>query len=594
MDNIILRDQLDDLLEMMGCSENQSFQMVSKQVINPLERLLKTKPIWCLLDVSRQESIKLLHNKKPGNFLIRGSRQPNTMAISVKLGSNHGSQVNHFVILQKERKVCLEDSDLQFDNIVSLAFHYSHVCDELPEKLSLPEVLTLSSSVQNLVSLSLLGKSFWSYPMARSERESLLGINNACSTQDSIITPAIHPCESNNDLYKNSTHFSESGPIYVQSSNLAMFENSNTKVTKTPPTAPRKSSLQTNSPPSRNKVRRNSDSVPFITSPARAPQLVRNSLSSLHSVSPPVTCTQDTEECQEFQENKCHDNEDCQEWVTSPVFSPDNLAHSRLRKLSVFDSSLGCVPEIHEHEDGDKEAVYEDISEQVLGTRKNELPNKDEDYAYPVDAVNEDMEHNIYEDPIYHIARLHDDHQKEAPSPVISNSTDTVSDQNMRYGKNVTNISDSQDDDLIKESEREERNIGKRKLSLGVILRKISSGSLQGRDRKTSLQERRLSSALSKLITLPTFVRKTLSENNQIDCSSWEFLNRDVDDDCWNKKVDEKSSGRDLTKHKRQSKDSLYDSEYDSSSTLESSSCRTSPSSLLSSETVTLSVSRTS
>ena len=34
--------------------------------------------------------------------------------------------------------------------------------DELPEKLSLPEVLTLSSSVQNLVSLSLLGKS--NYP----------------------------------------------------------------------------------------------------------------------------------------------------------------------------------------------------------------------------------------------------------------------------------------------------------------------------------------------------------------------------------------------------------------------------------------------
>ena len=127
----------------MEYSENQPESTNSIQTINLLERLLKTKPIWFLPDVTREESSKLLHNKKPGvstsfinillkwnvlqNFLIRGSRQPNTLAISIKLGSRLSCQVQHFIIIQKERKVCLEDSDLQFDNIVSLAFHYSQV-----------------------------------------------------------------------------------------------------------------------------------------------------------------------------------------------------------------------------------------------------------------------------------------------------------------------------------------------------------------------------------------------------------------------------------------------------------------------------------
>ena len=35
--------------------------------------------------------------------------------------------VQHFIILQRGRKVALEDSDLQFDNIVSLTFHYTQV-----------------------------------------------------------------------------------------------------------------------------------------------------------------------------------------------------------------------------------------------------------------------------------------------------------------------------------------------------------------------------------------------------------------------------------------------------------------------------------
>merc|ERR1712128_330947 len=101
---------------------------------------------------------------------------------------------------------------------------------------------------------------------------------------------------------------------------------------------------------------------------------------------------------------------------------------------------------------------------------------------------------------------------------------------------------------------------------------------------KTSLQERRISSVFAKLITLPTFGKRTFSESYQVDSSSWEFLNRDVEDDCWNKTVnhdkhedvDDKDKHEDVddadklefTTHKHPSQDSLYESEYDSSCTM--------------------------
>ena len=70
----------------------------------------------------------------------------------------------------------------------------------------------------------------------------------------------------------------------------------------------------------------------------------------------------------------------------------------------------------------------------------------------------------------------------------------------------------------------------------------------------------------------------TLGESYQVDSSSWEFLNKDVDDDCWNNKDDQKTNDHyngKLINNKQASKDSVYESEYDSSSTLDSSSSST-------------------
>jgi len=570
MDKKLLEDQLSDLMSLIESAEHPADAAQSVQIISPLERLLNTKPIWFLPHITREESSKLLHNKKPGNFIIRGSRQPKTLAISVKIGKKQSDQVQHFIILQSEKKVSLEDSDIKFDNIVSLAFHYSNICDELPEKLCLPYVLASTGSIQNLVSLSLLGKSFWTYPMARSERTSLFVMDNEAfnlrshldqESQSSILTT-----QSDNQTKR----LSQSEPFCHQDSNKISNQKvvndscqENSKLIRTPPRHPTKSSLgsMSTSPPAKVKTRRNSDSVSFITSPARAPCVSRNSIANMSNVRKPDRCAKEGED-----------------WVTSPVFA-DSLTQSRNRKVSVFDDSLGSVKEIHEHVYGDNEVVYEDISEQPMSPSANssgKSDDKDDDYAFPVDAVNEDTEHNIYENPIHPVERSDDD--IAFPGPVISMRNQRLSDGNMRYG--VDGDKNSGIDNLIRASVVEPAVINKRKLSLGVILRKISTGSMHGSKRKTSLQERRLSSAFTKMITLPMFVKNTLGESYQVDSSSWEFLNKDVEDEYWNEKVknseehknkDDKGKEAHLTSNKHPSKDSLYESEYDSSSTLESS-----------------------
>ena len=66
---------------------------------------------------------------------MRASRQPGTLALSVRLPPStcpglelELPSVQHFIILSRGGgRVALEDSDLVFDNIVSLTFHYTQV-----------------------------------------------------------------------------------------------------------------------------------------------------------------------------------------------------------------------------------------------------------------------------------------------------------------------------------------------------------------------------------------------------------------------------------------------------------------------------------
>jgi len=522
MDIAKIEEQLNDLLNMLGCPEksgsvanrsSEEEKIFCPSVMSPLDRIVKTKPIWFCQDVSRDEVIQMLHNKKTGNFIIRGCTQPHTLALSVKLTDREGfPPVQHFIIVQRGRKVHLEDSDLMFDNIVSLTFHYTQVCDELPERLTLPDVLSTATSVQNLVSLSLLGKSFWSYPMAKSERSSVF-------IQDNNI----------NNINNNSSEFDEK-----------IEEHEREPLTRTPPRPPNRS-RSTSQPqpqaPSRHKSRRNSDSVPFIISPARVPRPARHSLADLYSRD--------------------------QHWVSSPVFNAGRdsppLSNTRTRKVSVFYNKLGHV------EEEDVANNSENITNQVDKEEDDHHEDDEEaDYAYPLDAIKEENDNCIYENP------------HSAVNEAINKS-----------GDNDDRISDGDDksqqhlDYFFGDSETHNHHQDKRKLSLGVIFRKLSSGSLPVKERKTSLQERRLSTALSKLITLPIFERRTVNESSyQVNSLSWEFLNKDEDDECEDGDGDKKERSETKQHHiseqlqkiveKHPSTDSLYESEFDSSSTMES------------------------
>jgi len=558
MDIARIEEQLNDLLDALGCPEKSQNgpqsqprsrsrsnfstdeMLSSSSVISPLERIVKSKPIWHCPDVTRDEAVKLLHNKKTGNFIVRGCRQPQTLALSVKMTDRENfPPVQHFIIIHRGRKVALEDSDLQFDNIVSLTFHYTQVCDELPERLCLPDVLATATSVQNLVSLSLLGKSFWGYPMAKSDRSSVF-VPDPTNLPDPVAD-------------------GDRGPL--------------TRTPPRPPNRSRSSSQPQAQPqaPARQKTRRNSDSVPFIISPARVPRPARHSLADLYSG---------------------RGQGAGQQWVTSPVFninagrdSPP-LSSNRSRKVSVFYNKLGHVEEDSEHEDNNN--LMKNTNDGGENNDYSDLPEEEAeeaDYAFPLDAIKEEMnDQSIYENPQQN--SKYKQHEA-ADSDVIDNSIDDKTcDDVKRFSDQINRLEHTDTDyhdSFFETSNSNNNNSDKRKLSLGVIFRKLSTGSQQAKERKTSLQEKRLSTAITKLITLPIFERRTLGESYQVNSLSWEFLNKDTDDECWDKtpasahpdnsKDSDQSLMRDKIKDKMEkhpSMDSLYESEFDSSSTMES------------------------
>ena len=144
--------------------------------VTPLERLIRTHPIWFLPRVDRLEAAQILHLKETGvrsmvvvrdsfvsvtlqNFIVRRCSQTDCRtAISVKLGYEHGFVVDHFVIKEREGRVSLKSSSLEFDTLLSLVYHHLSQVDSLPVVLALPSILRNTDTRQCLSSLALLGR----------------------------------------------------------------------------------------------------------------------------------------------------------------------------------------------------------------------------------------------------------------------------------------------------------------------------------------------------------------------------------------------------------------------------------------------------
>ncbi|SPP89245.1 protein sprint isoform X3 [Drosophila guanche] len=128
-----------------------------------VERLLLTHPMWFLPGIQRSGAVHLLQGKEEGTFIVRGSSQPNTMAVSVRLPQDTGPYIEHYLIQSHDNVLSLESSRFTFGSIPALIAHYAQCCDELPVQLMLPRVLREANNRKKLSSLALLGQEFWSY-----------------------------------------------------------------------------------------------------------------------------------------------------------------------------------------------------------------------------------------------------------------------------------------------------------------------------------------------------------------------------------------------------------------------------------------------
>ncbi|KAG8236225.1 hypothetical protein J437_LFUL016623 [Ladona fulva] len=189
--------------------------------IGLMERLIRSHPVWFLPGIQRAGAVHLLQGKEEGNFVVRQSSQPDTMAISVRLPQGKGPYIEHYLVqavpastpspttpscpppphgscggqqaLQSPppQQLSLESSDNRFDSIPALIAHYSQCCDELPVQLTLPRAIREARNRQQLSSLALLGQEFWRYPMANPRPER--GAGGGSGILDTAVADGLTP-----------------------------------------------------------------------------------------------------------------------------------------------------------------------------------------------------------------------------------------------------------------------------------------------------------------------------------------------------------------------------------------------------------------
>lgn len=59
------------------------------------------------------------------NFVVRGSSQANTMAVSVRLPPDTGPYIEHYLIMSENGVLSLESSRFEFNSIPALIDHYA-------------------------------------------------------------------------------------------------------------------------------------------------------------------------------------------------------------------------------------------------------------------------------------------------------------------------------------------------------------------------------------------------------------------------------------------------------------------------------------
>jgi Ras and Rab interactor 2/3 len=262
-------------------SESETSGSPSPQCdISLMERLLRTHPVWFLPGLQRGGSVHLLQGKEIGAFIVRGSSQKNTMAISVRLPRDAGPYIEHYLIQSNEGLLNLESSRFKFDSIPALVAHYSNCCDELPVQLNLPRGLRDAKNRQQLMSLALLGSEFWRCPVASPEMEETSLHSHIKSPTE---TSGISTMELTSSLKQKNSIFSKFNFRGNGSSN-----NGNQQLVETPSdTASSLSSFAVSGGPSQMLSPQSPDNNCFITSPTVEFCNLKSSSSSINNLNSP-------------------------------------------------------------------------------------------------------------------------------------------------------------------------------------------------------------------------------------------------------------------------------------------------------------------
>ncbi|XP_045499646.1 protein sprint isoform X5 [Colias croceus] len=260
--------------------------------IGLLERLIRTHPVWFLPGIQRAGAFHLLQGKEEGNFVVRQSSQPDTMAISVRLPADKGPYIEHYLIQASGGRIGLETSHNRFDNIPELIAHYSQCCDELPVQLQLPRPLREAKSRHQLSSLALLGQEFWGYPMAN-PKNNPNNLLSPCQLANGVVPMAVTPSDTGSSLSSfnaNTSHNSKEHIFSTDKDQNVVLKMSPVETSGSPPS--QSQSLSTfkgknaPSPPAK-------PNGTFVRAPRPTPPNTLNLMSStnmLHRLSPEGEC----------------------------------------------------------------------------------------------------------------------------------------------------------------------------------------------------------------------------------------------------------------------------------------------------------------
>ncbi|XP_053608354.1 protein sprint isoform X8 [Plodia interpunctella] len=361
--------------------------------IGILERLIRTHPVWFLPGIQRAGAFHLLQGKEEGNFVVRQSSQPDTMAISVRLPADKGPYIEHYLIQASDGRIGLETSHNRFDNIPELIAHYSQCCDELPVQLQLPRALREAKSRQQLSSLTLLGQEFWGYPMAN-PKNNPNNLLSPCQLANGVVPMAVTPSDTGSSLSsfnastgtntrervlspdKDKNVVLKMSPIDTSGSPPSQSQNFSTFKGRTPPSPPAKPSGS------------------FIRAPRPTPPNTLNLMSSTAHITQPHTFPTTTQHSPTSNHVKTTPPPPPPRWAKPPItkpslspkseaqaFSPINKA-SQNGNITVTTTVTFCVNNTQIHNHQINESIQSDRLQLTLAS--NTINNNSTDSVFNI------------------------------------------------------------------------------------------------------------------------------------------------------------------------------------------------------------------